>query len=256
MRISWSPTHQVSWDVLIALEGSVLVESLRKLKQRIVSSWELETIWNSSNCSRKTRPVCSVNVRIHSDDCERGSRAATRSHTLIFPRTNRRWCSAKKLHAASHRHTPPKRSVSSRNEYSAQVRRDLRVFADRHRTRCPRFEWCCPTSHWRRSCLDIANKRCHVYGPAGCGRIHRWSYPRWTRAWVSRPARESSTYPDFDGSISAGTDDVLLVEIDDIHRGPMTDENASNGDVHRRVHLPDSNGTVFRTGDHDAVGET
>jgi len=30
----------------------------KKSQIRIVSSWELLTIWNSSNCSRKTRPVC------------------------------------------------------------------------------------------------------------------------------------------------------------------------------------------------------
>ncbi len=58
----------------------------RKLKQRIVSSCELETIWNSSNWSRKTRPVCSVNVFIQSEEVwERGSSAAWRSQILILP---------------------------------------------------------------------------------------------------------------------------------------------------------------------------
>lgn len=59
----------------------------RKLKQRIVSSCELETIWNSSNWRRKTRPVCSVNVFIQSEAVwERGSSAAWRSQILILPR--------------------------------------------------------------------------------------------------------------------------------------------------------------------------
>jgi hypothetical protein len=58
----------------------------RKLKQSIVSSCELEIIWNSSNCKRKTRPVCSVIVFIQSDDAwERGSSAAWRSQILILP---------------------------------------------------------------------------------------------------------------------------------------------------------------------------
>ena len=34
-------------------------EGSRKSQMRIVSSCELLTIWKSSNCSRKTRPVCS-----------------------------------------------------------------------------------------------------------------------------------------------------------------------------------------------------
>jgi hypothetical protein len=59
----------------------------RKLKQRMVSSWELDTIWNSSNWRRNTRPVCSVNVFIQSDAvCERGSSAAWRSQILILPK--------------------------------------------------------------------------------------------------------------------------------------------------------------------------
>ena len=65
----------------------VLLDSgWRKLKQRIVSSCELETIWNSSNWRRKTRPVCSVNVFRQSDEVwARGSRAAWRSQILILP---------------------------------------------------------------------------------------------------------------------------------------------------------------------------
>jgi len=58
----------------------------RKLKQSMVSSCELETIWNSSNCRRNTRPVCSVKVFIQSDAVwERGSSAAWRSQILILP---------------------------------------------------------------------------------------------------------------------------------------------------------------------------
>lgn len=68
------------------VDGHEFESDWRKLKQRIVSSWELETIWNSSNWRRKTRPVCSFNVWRHNDVVgERGSRAAGRSHILIFP---------------------------------------------------------------------------------------------------------------------------------------------------------------------------
>jgi hypothetical protein len=59
----------------------------RKLKQSMVSSCELETIWNSSNWRRNTRPVCSVKVFIQSDAVwERGSSAAWRSQILILPK--------------------------------------------------------------------------------------------------------------------------------------------------------------------------
>lgn len=79
----------------------VLLDSgCRKLKQRIVSSWELETIWNSSNWRRKTRPVCSVNVFRQSDEvCARGSRAAWRSQILILPnrRENRETLRSKQM---------------------------------------------------------------------------------------------------------------------------------------------------------------
>merc|ERR1739838_345319 len=37
---------------------------LRKSQMRIVSSCELETIWNSSNCNLNTLPECSTSVRI------------------------------------------------------------------------------------------------------------------------------------------------------------------------------------------------
>lgn len=36
-------------------------EQLRKSQIRMVSSWEDDTIWNSSNCRRKTLPECSCN---------------------------------------------------------------------------------------------------------------------------------------------------------------------------------------------------
>ncbi len=53
---------------------------------RIVSSWELLTIWNSSNCSLNTRPVCSTSVRRQRvPEVALGSSAAWRSHTLILP---------------------------------------------------------------------------------------------------------------------------------------------------------------------------
>ena len=39
--------------------GSATELLLKKSHIKIVSSWLLLTIWNSSNCSRKTRPVCS-----------------------------------------------------------------------------------------------------------------------------------------------------------------------------------------------------
>ena len=84
-------------------------------------------------------------------------------------------------HDDAYHHKHPKRSVSSQNECIELVRHDLRGFGDTRHTRCPRFEWCYPTSHWRRSCLDIANKRCHVYDPTVSSRIHTCSCPRWTR---------------------------------------------------------------------------
>lgn len=36
-----------------------LVDTFKKSQMRMVSSWELLMIWNSSNCSRNTRPECS-----------------------------------------------------------------------------------------------------------------------------------------------------------------------------------------------------
>jgi len=52
----------------------------------MVSSWELLTIWNSSNWRRNTRPECSTRVRIQRVPAgARGSFAAFRSQTLIFP---------------------------------------------------------------------------------------------------------------------------------------------------------------------------
>lgn len=86
----------------------------KKSQIRMVSSWELLTIWNSSNCRRNTRPVCSCckwdsynygNKRMplwthwsRADlilttsvlrqrvfDWALGSKAATKSHTLILP---------------------------------------------------------------------------------------------------------------------------------------------------------------------------
>lgn len=83
---------------------------LRKSHIKIVSSCELDTIWNSSNCNRNTRPVCSykkvqrirnilllifirllirvltTNVLKHNVLAEAlGSKAATKSHTFILP---------------------------------------------------------------------------------------------------------------------------------------------------------------------------
>lgn len=59
---------------------------LRKSQIIIVSSWELLTIWNSSNCKRKTLPECSTRVRMHKVPAGAlGSFAATKSQTLILP---------------------------------------------------------------------------------------------------------------------------------------------------------------------------
>lgn len=60
--------------------------TFKKSQIKIVSSWELLMIWNSSNCSRNTRPECSTSVRRHNVLAgARGSRAACKSQTLIFP---------------------------------------------------------------------------------------------------------------------------------------------------------------------------
>lgn len=58
---------------------------LRKSQMRMVSSCELLTIWNSSNWSRNTRPVCSTKVRRQSVPLgDRGSSAAVKSQTFIL----------------------------------------------------------------------------------------------------------------------------------------------------------------------------
>ena len=56
-----------------------------KSQIRMESSWDEETIWKSSNCRRKTRPVCSCSVLIHSWLVrERGFRAALKSQIFIL----------------------------------------------------------------------------------------------------------------------------------------------------------------------------
>ena len=47
----------VSRNVLVV--GWLWSVQLRKSQTKMVSSWELLTIWKSSNCRRNTRPVCS-----------------------------------------------------------------------------------------------------------------------------------------------------------------------------------------------------
>jgi len=46
----------------VGLESESADGTLRKSQMSIVSSCELLTIWNSSNCRRNTRPVCSWNT--------------------------------------------------------------------------------------------------------------------------------------------------------------------------------------------------
>lgn len=53
-KLRYSPSIVVQ-----GLSFIMLLEWLRKSQIRIVSSCEELTIWNSSNCSRNTRPVCS-----------------------------------------------------------------------------------------------------------------------------------------------------------------------------------------------------
>lgn len=58
---------------------------LKKSQINMVSSCEEDTIWKSSNCNLKTRPVCSIKVRRHKVPAgERGSKAAAKSQTLIL----------------------------------------------------------------------------------------------------------------------------------------------------------------------------
>merc|ERR1719310_881370 len=52
----------------------------------MVSSCELETIWNSSNCNLNTRPECSTRVLMQRVPAGAlGSMAACKSQTFIFP---------------------------------------------------------------------------------------------------------------------------------------------------------------------------
>ena len=64
------------------------------------------------------------------------------------------------------------------------------------------------------------------------------------------------SYPDFNRSITAGTNDVFVIEIDDIHCRSVSDQHATYGDVSGRIHLPDGNGSIFGARHHRSVAET
>lgn len=49
----------LEFDDCKPIELSLAGLKFRKSQISIVSSWELDTIWNSSNCKRNTLPVCS-----------------------------------------------------------------------------------------------------------------------------------------------------------------------------------------------------
>lgn len=184
---------------------------LRKSQMRIVSSWELDTIWNSSNCNLekanamlstlinlsknnylKTLPECSTNVRIQRVPAGAlGSIAACKSHTCrvssksqssplnrlpLFCRHKRRW-----------------QSSWSRTWCTWPAPRDPRAPGDRRRTRCPTGGWCCLSCRRPRACRDTADRRSLSCDHWGSAQTHRswwttpwWSCPRWRKRCTSR----------------------------------------------------------------------
>lgn len=63
---------------------------------------------------------------------------------------------------------------------------------------------------------------------------------------VQRPhelARRSG--PHFDGTISRGRDDVLIVEIDNIDCGSMTDQNSTEVDFSGANHIPNGDAPIL-----------
>lgn len=59
----------------------------------------------------------------------------------------------------------------------------------------------------------------------------------------------------FDGPVPRGRHDVLIIEVHNIHSSTVADQDAAQGDVGGRGHVPHSDGAVLGTGDHQAIAE-
>lgn len=58
-----------------------------------------------------------------------------------------------------------------------------------------------------------------------------------------------------DGAVPWGGHNVFVVKIDHVDGSSVSHKDTTKADVSRRGHVPDGNRTVFRAGDHQAVGE-
>lgn len=78
-----------------------LVETFRKSHIRIVSSWELLIIWNSSNCSRNTRPECSCERLPWKHTLKRTQKHTVRTRKHTPEVCQKRWVRCWRVNAAT-----------------------------------------------------------------------------------------------------------------------------------------------------------
>ena len=52
--------------------------------------------------------------------------------------------------------------------------------------------------------------------------------------------------PHLDGAVARRRDDVLVIEVDDVDGGTMADEDTTEVDVRRRLHVPNGDRTVLQ----------
>ena len=72
-----------------------------------------------------------------------------------------------------------------------------------------------------------------------------------TRREAKRNKKKNKSY--LNSSITRRRNDVLIVKVNYIDSGPVTDQYSLQGDVSRRIEVPYSDRTVLRTSDHDTI---
>lgn len=79
--------------------------------------------------------------------------------------------------------------------------------------------------------------------------IDLWFDWRWQQSFGDWSA-------DLYGPITRGRDNVLVVKVDNIDGGPVSDEDSAETDVRGRGHVPHGDGAILRAGDHQPVTES
>merc|ERR1719234_2403413 len=61
--------------------------------------------------------------------------------------------------------------------------------------------------------------------------------------------------PYLDGPVPTGGDDILVIEVNDIHSRSMPDQNSPQVDFRRTHHVPNRDASIFAAGHHHSVAE-